>query len=397
VGTTTMTSYVDAGRTYGTWYYSVIAVDAAGNRSEASAAQSTTVVDTLPPSAPEVQASVDSHGVVTVTWSGASDDAGVVAYAVHRSASPFTPSDSTLVATTTATTLVDSSRPVGTWYYVVVALDAAGNYSSPSSMVPATVVDVVAPTTPVVTGSVSGSVATLTWSPSTDNVGVVAYDVSRVVNGVPPIVGCVSARTFTETVADGTWTYRVSARDALGNVSPAGSATLVVSTPVTQVVRAVADAWVNASAPTRGYGGSTSLSTRGTPGAVVYLKFVLPAAPVGHTLSSVVLTVRTMSTAGSGTARPQSVRITSDNWYESSPTWNSRPSAAGTQVGAIASAPSLNTAYRISLVASTTLASRTSTGHINLALVASGNDLWTIASTQNTASGVQPTLTLTYR
>jgi fibronectin type 3 domain-containing protein len=397
VGSTASTSYVDAGRTYGTWYYVVVAVDAAGNRSEASAAVSTTVVDTLPPSAPVVTASVDAHGVVTVAWSGASDDAGVVAYAVHRSASPFTPSDSTIIATTTATTLVDSSRPVGTWYYVVVALDAAGNFSSPSSMVPATVVDVVAPSTPVVSGSASGSVVTLTWPAGADNVGVVAYDVSRIVSGTKRLLGSVTATRFSETVADGTWSYFVSARDGVGNRSASGTLTVTVSTPVVQVVKASADAWVNASAPTRSYGGASNLSTRGTPGAAAYLKFVLPAAPAGHTLSSIVLTVRTMSTTGSGTSCAQTVRLTGDGWSETSLTWNGRPSTTGTQVGAISAAPALNAAYRISLVAATTLAAKTSTGHVNLALVATGSDLWTIASTQNPATGVQPTLTLTYR
>ncbi len=358
---------------------------------------STTVVDTLPPSAPVVTASVDSHGVVTVAWSGASDDAGVVAYAVHRSASPFTPSDSTIIATTTATTLVDSSRPVGTWYYVVVALDAAGNFSSPSSMVPATVVDVVAPTTPVVSGSASGSVVTLTWPASADNVGVVAYDVARIVSGTKRLLGSVTTSRFTETLADGTWNYFVSARDAVGNRSAAGLATVIVSTPVVQVVRASADAWVNASAPTRSYGGASNLSTRGTPGAAAYLKFVLPAAPAGHTLASIVLTVRTMSTTGSGTSCAQTVRLTSDGWSETSLTWNGRPSTTGTQVGAIGAAPALKAAYRISLVTATTMAARTASGHLNLALVAAGSDLWTIASTQNPATGVAPTLTLTYR
>jgi len=79
--------------------------------------------------------------------------------------------------------------------------------------------DTTAPSTPTnvkVTG-VTGSSASLSWSPSTDNVGVTGYRVYR--NGTQ--VGTASGTTFTDSglSASTNYTYTVAAYDAAGNVS----------------------------------------------------------------------------------------------------------------------------------------------------------------------------------
>jgi chitodextrinase len=79
--------------------------------------------------------------------------------------------------------------------------------------------DTTPPSTPAnlaVTGVTSSS-ASLSWSPSTDNVGVAGYRVYR--NGVQ--VGTASGTTFTDTglSASTQYTYTVAAYDAAGNVS----------------------------------------------------------------------------------------------------------------------------------------------------------------------------------
>ena len=93
------------------------------------------VPDTQAPSAPEgVSASV-SGASVDVSWSAASDDVGVTGYEVHRSdVAGFTPDGSTLVGSTdgSTTSLTEPSVAAGTWYYRVVAVDAAGNTSDSS-------------------------------------------------------------------------------------------------------------------------------------------------------------------------------------------------------------------------------------------------------------------------
>ncbi len=78
-----------------------------------------------------------------------------------------------------------------------------------------------APTGLTVTGKTSGSVS-LSWSASTDNTGVTAYDVYRA--GVQ--VGSSATTSFTETglTASTAYSYTVKARDAAGNVSAASAA-----------------------------------------------------------------------------------------------------------------------------------------------------------------------------
>jgi chitodextrinase len=90
--------------------------------------------------------------------------------------------------------------------------------------------DTTAPSTPTnlaVTG-VTGSSASLSWSPSTDNVGVAGYRVYR--NGSQ--VGTASGTTFTDTglSASTNYTYTVAAYDAAGNVSsPSAGVTATTS------------------------------------------------------------------------------------------------------------------------------------------------------------------------
>ncbi|MEK8128651.1 hypothetical protein WMW72_12110 [Paenibacillus filicis] len=86
------------------------------------------------------------------------------------------------------------------------------------------------PTTPtgLTSTSVTASQVQLSWSASTDNVGVVAYDIYR--GGTK--IGSSSTTTYTDnTVSPGTsYSYTVKARDAAGNVS-AASSPVSVSTP----------------------------------------------------------------------------------------------------------------------------------------------------------------------
>jgi hypothetical protein len=87
-------------------------------------------------------------------------------------------------------------------------------------------VDVVAPSAPTnLAVGVSGSTVNLSWSASTDNVAVTAYEVSR--DGVLMTTATsLSASLLGE--VPGTHTYSVVARDAAGNKSPAASITATV-------------------------------------------------------------------------------------------------------------------------------------------------------------------------
>ena len=89
-------------------------------------------VDLTPPAAPTgLTVASDGPGSVSLTWVATP---GAASYAVYRSL--FTGGGYQRVATTSATTFADSGLPNGmSQYYVVRALDAAGNESDPSNEV----------------------------------------------------------------------------------------------------------------------------------------------------------------------------------------------------------------------------------------------------------------------
>ena len=92
--------------------------------------------DVSPPSAPGGLVATGQLGGVRLNWSASTDDVGVTGYRVHRSTSSgFTPSPANQVASLggSVTSYTDSGLAAGTYHYVVVAADAAGNSSPPSA------------------------------------------------------------------------------------------------------------------------------------------------------------------------------------------------------------------------------------------------------------------------
>jgi fibronectin type 3 domain-containing protein len=125
--------------------------------------------------------------------------------------------------------------PSTTYSYTVDAFDAAGNHSAPSAPASATtpgVPDTQPPTVPAGVTAHAGPVGEVdvSWSASSDNVGVTGYTVYR--NGLT--LGTVSGTTlaYADKTAAGTTTYSytVDAFDAAGNHS-APSAAAMVTTP----------------------------------------------------------------------------------------------------------------------------------------------------------------------
>jgi len=79
------------------------------------------------------------------------------------------------------------------------------------------------------TAAAAGSTgANLSWSASTDNVGVTGYTVRR--NGVQVATPATTSYADTGLSAATTYSYTVAARDAAGNISP-NSASVSVTTP----------------------------------------------------------------------------------------------------------------------------------------------------------------------
>lgn len=160
----------------------VAARDAAGNASATSAAVSvSTPADTTNPTAPSnVGFGLVNSTSVTVTWLGASDNVGVAGYDVwvYKDGSW---QKATSVGAAQSWGKVTGLSPNTTYYFDVSSRDAAGRngYTGNSYSKKTTVTDSVAPTAPTqvtVTGSTALSLS-LSWTASTDAVGVIEYDV----------------------------------------------------------------------------------------------------------------------------------------------------------------------------------------------------------------------------
>src|SRR5438552_2572139 len=224
IATTSTTSYANTGLSPSTTYsYTVAAYDAAGNLSaQASAASSTTPAppDTTPPTVPTgLTASAVSSSQINLSWTASSDNVGVSGYRVYR--------NGTQIATTSATSFANTGlSPSTTYSYTVAAYDAAGNLSAQSSSASATTPappDTTPPSVPtgLTASAVSSSQINLSWTASSDNVGVSGYRVYR--NGTQ--IATTGATSFANTglSPSTTYSYTVAAYDAAGNLSAQSS------------------------------------------------------------------------------------------------------------------------------------------------------------------------------
>lgn len=218
IGTSISSPFTVTGLTPGTAYtFTVRAKDADGNLSVPSNAVNITTEapDTTAPSPPTLTASGTTSTSTVLSWSGATDNIGVTGYNVYQGATQ-------IGTTTTATTYtVTGLTPSTSYSFKVRAKDAANNLSSDSNIVTITTnaPDVTAPSAPVLTFTAkTANTVSLSWSGSTDNVGVTGYDVYQ---GATLIGSTTSATTFVATglTASTTYSFTVRAKDAAGNIS----------------------------------------------------------------------------------------------------------------------------------------------------------------------------------
>lgn len=180
------------------------------------------VIDAIPPTAPaELVATASSSSTIDLSWSASTDNVDVTGYQVFRD------DEATALGTTSGTTFSDTGlAPDSTHSYAVMAVDAAGNRSALSNTASATTLsappplDVTPPTAPAgLAASVNTNTNTinLSWSASSDDVGVAGYRVFRDSGATP--IATVTATTFSDSGQLGTHTYTVAAVDAAGNQS----------------------------------------------------------------------------------------------------------------------------------------------------------------------------------
>ena len=230
VGAPAGTSFTDVGLTNGTAYsYKVAAVDAATNASAQSAAVAATPADTTAPTVPAGLSTTAGDAQVDLAWTASTDNVGVLSYNVYRSTGGGAYA---LIGSAATPFFHDSGLTNGTAYsYKVAALDASSNGSAQSAAASATPVaagDTQAPSVPGGLAATAGSrQVALSWSASTDNVGVTGYRVYRSVGGgAYAQVGTPAGTTFTDVgLTNGTaYSYKVAAVDAAANASAQSAA-----------------------------------------------------------------------------------------------------------------------------------------------------------------------------
>jgi chitinase len=161
---------------------------------------------------------------VTLSWGASTDDHGVTAYKLYFGSfylGDFSDTSLALIGFKTGTPYV----------FTVKAVDAAGNISVASNQ--ATVLlsagaDTTPPTAPtnLTATNVGSTSVSLRWTASTDDVGVVVYQIFANGTVVATVPSSTSGTVYNLTSGN-VYTFTVKASDAAGNTSQASNAIAV--------------------------------------------------------------------------------------------------------------------------------------------------------------------------
>ena len=234
VTTTTLAVTGLTAATANTFY--VKAKDASGNLSAASNTLTVTTLAALDTTAPTVPTTLAASGTTTVSttlsWNASTDNVAVTAYYIYQ--------NGTYKASSATRSFNVTGLTAGTTYsFTVKAIDAAGNLSAASNAASVTTTalptgDTTIPTTPTNLAA-SGTTQTttqLTWTASTDNVGIASYSVYQ--NGTYIASATTTAFSVTGLTASTTYSFTVKGKDAAGNLSITSN-TATITTPAVGV------------------------------------------------------------------------------------------------------------------------------------------------------------------
>jgi parallel beta-helix repeat protein len=196
--------------------------------------------------------------------------------------------------------------------------------------------------------AISSSRIDLSWTASTDNVGVTGYTVVR--NGTA--VGTPSTTSFQDTSLqpNTTYTYYVLARDAAGNVSdPSDTASATTEPappgPTTITIVPTDDTYVRQDQPTSNFGSVTTIQVDGSPIKHILIKFTVTGV-AGRPVTGAKLRLFAVDPSDVGGVF---FRVTDVNgWTESTATWNTVIASESTSFGSLGSVVA-GTSYEVSL------------------------------------------------
>jgi fibronectin type 3 domain-containing protein len=349
----TGTTYIDTGPSPSTSYsYEIIATDAAGNLSSPSNVGTATTL-AGPPAAPSgLAATAASATQINLSWTNnATNQSG---FKVERSPDNVT---FTQIGTTAATITTYSDSPLAPltlYYYRVRATNGAGDsgYSSVASAT--TLADTTPPTAPtnLTATAISSSQINLSWTASTDNVGVTGYKIQRCQGSgcttfaqiaAPPGTGT----TFSDTglTPSTSYSYEIIATDAAGNLSSPsniGTATTLLGPPAAPsgLTATAASAtqinlsWTNNATNQTGFKverspDNVTFTQIGTTGSTITVYSDSPLAPV----TTYYYRVRATNAAGdSGYSNVASAATLADTTPPTAPTSLAATATSSTQI-----------------------------------------------------------------
>ncbi len=374
-------SYTDTG-VVGSLSYTVRAFDGAGNLSNPSNTATANVADTVKPSTPANLTAAVGPSQVTLSWELSTDNVGVTGYRVYR--------NGTQVAYLLGAigSFTDTGRTPGTYSYTVRATDAAGNLSDASNTATATVPDTQAPTAPrnLAAQAATSTRVDLTWTASSDNVGVTNYEVHR--NGVLlAVTGNVTSYTDTTVSPLTAYQYTVTALDAQQNRSTQSN-TASVTTPTTAVFAPIGDARVEEVNKKVNFGSAPTLGAQDSKKIESYLKFAI-AGVSGPVKSAKLRLVALTDTVDGPSAREIKAKETAA-WSESTVTWDKRAKTEGKEFddkGAIAAGATVD--FDVTSLVS-------GNGTVSFGLVSKSKDGVDFASREFADPAKRPVLIITF-
>jgi len=226
-----VTSYANTGLSANTtYYYRVYAYNADGNSAYSNTASATT--PDVPPAAPSnLTATAVSSSQINLAWS---DNSGnETGFKIERSLSATSGFVQIAVVGANVAAYSNTSLAASTTYYYRVRAYNAGNsaYSNTASATTQAAPDTTPPSAPgsLTASAVSSTQIDLSWSASTDNVGVTGYRVYRSTTLVGSPVG--TSWSDTGLTPSTSYSYTVKAADAAGNLSAASNTATATTLP----------------------------------------------------------------------------------------------------------------------------------------------------------------------
>jgi len=234
----TGTSYTQSSLTNGTTYYYVVtAVYGVGESAASNQASATPSVPVVIPAAPANLAATAGNAQVSLTWTAS---AGATSYNLYWSTTTgVTPVNGTKISNISSASYTQTGLTNGTtYYYVVTAVDSAGESSASAQASATPVAPVTAPVAPTSLSATAGNAqVSLTWAASS---GASSYNLYwSTTAGVTPANGTkisgITSPSYVQTgLTNGTTYYYVVTAANSGGESPASNqASATPMAPVT--------------------------------------------------------------------------------------------------------------------------------------------------------------------